>query len=457
MLFGCSTELYQAKPLTPQASLNTIKDRDPNSSAFKAYLLKQGFKNADLPITAWGLRELTLCALFYHSKLNLAKAQLGLAQTALSTAGLKQSPTIGGHLSNSNQKNGDSSPWAYGLQVEIPVETGHKRALKIEEAQYLAEVARMDIAETAWQLRLAIAADLLALHENNAMILQLENESETHQKLISMLQKRVNQGLNSNIELHTAQLAQQQQLFTLTTVQAKTAEIHAALAADCGLAVEKFNQLQLKPFDLNTTIKQQNIAFSQTVTSKELQEKALLNRIDIRRGLAKYAAAESKIKLEIAKQTPDVVLSPSLAFEFGDTIWSLGINTLLNLANKNQTMIAETKQLRAVEAAQFEALQAQTLANLSQAQAQYQSAIVVMANQLQLYAAQQQQQQKQQAQFNTGLIDRLVLTQSALSQHQALQQLQTTQFSVLQAALKLQDAMQTPIERESILPSELMQ
>ena len=57
-------------------------------------------------------------------------------------------------------------------------------------------------------------------------------------------------------------------------------------------------------------------------TSKNFQEKALLNRLDIRRSLAKYAAAESKIKLEVAKQTPDISLSAlalrlNLATAFG--------------------------------------------------------------------------------------------------------------------------------------------
>ena len=120
------------------------------------------------------------------------------------------------------------------------------------------------------------------------------------------------------------------------------AEIRAMLAADVGLTTEKFNQLTLKPLDVENTLTQQN---AQLTASKNLQESALLNRLDIRRSLEKYAAAESKIKLEVAKQTPDISLSPGIAFEFGDSIWSLGFSTLLNLLNKNnslnQSLIAE--------------------------------------------------------------------------------------------------------------------
>lgn len=456
LLAGCATEPYHAKPLEPEKIAAGITERDPNSAAFKAYLIQQGYPEADLPLATWGLHELTLCALFYHSKLDVAKAQYGLALSAVNTASQKPAIGLGGHVGHSNRKNDDINPWALGLQVDVPIQTTDKRAIKVEEAQHLAEVARLDIADTAWQLRQAIAADLLQLHKNAAHIAHLQNTLATHEKIISMLQKRVAAGLNSNTELSHYQLALQQAQFSLATAQAKTAEIRAQLATDCGLSIEKFNQLNIKNADLDTALKQRQSALAQAMAGKTLQERTLLNRIDIRRALAKYAAAESKIKLEIAKQTPDISLSPSWAFEFGDTIWSLGINTLLNLAKQNQTMIAEATQLREVEAAQFEALQAQTLANLAQAQAQYQAANAVLLAQQQLMAEQARQQQKQRKQFDAGLIDRLSLSQSDLSQHLALQQLQNAQFEVLQATLILENIMQHPIETTPALPSEIL-
>lgn len=455
LLAGCATETYQAKPLDPEKIVASITERDPNSAEFKAYLMKQGYLEADLPLRTWGLHELTLCALFYHSKLDVAKAQYGLALNTINTAGLKPALGLGGSVGRSNQKNDDVSPWALDLQVNIPIQTTDKRAIKVEEAQHLAEVARLDIADTAWQLRQAIAADLLQLHQNATHIAQLQNTLATHEKIINMLQKRVAAGLNSNTELSNYQLAQQQAQFSLTSALAKTAEIEAKLAADCGLSIEKFKQLNIQKFNLGTALKQQQSFLTDAIATKALQEKTLLNRIDIRRALAKYAAAESKIKLEIAKQTPDILLSPGWAFDLGDTIWSLGINSLLNLAKQNQTMIAEATQLREVEAAQFEALQAQTLANLAQAQAQYQAANAVLFAQQQLLAEQTRQQQKQQKQFDVGLIDRLSLSQSDLNQQLSLQQLQSTQFLVLQATLALENIMQHPIEATSTLPSEI--
>ena len=243
---SCANEKYQAKPIEPAKVIAKLNNKDTSNAEFKAYLIKQGYKESDLPFASWGLNELTLCALYYHAKLDVAKAQLALANANLETAGLKQTPILNGNIARSNLANGDKRPWAYGLNVEIPIETGNKRDIRIEEAQHLAEAARIDIADTAWQLRSQIAKDLLRYHENIVQQQQLSLELKTQDALIKILEKRVQLGALSNTELNAAKLLQQKTLFALNTAQAKSYEIRAILAADVGLNNEKFNQLTLK-------------------------------------------------------------------------------------------------------------------------------------------------------------------------------------------------------------------
>jgi cobalt-zinc-cadmium efflux system outer membrane protein len=441
---SCAHEQYQAKPLEPAKVTAKILDKDVANADFKAYLIKQGYVDNELPFAEWDLNELTFCALYFHPKLDVVKAQLALANTAVDSANQQQSPSLNGRIAHSNLANGDKRPWAYGLDVEIPIETGNKRQIKAEEAQHLAEAARIDVADTAWQLRSQIAKDLLRYHENIALQKQLSNELNKQNALVKILEKRVQLGMLSNTELGAAKLTQQKTLFSLNIEQAKTTEIRAALASDVGLTSEKFNQINLKPLDLEATLAAQ-AGLLDTPTTKELQEKALLNRLDIRRSLEKYAVAEAKIKLEVAKQTPDISLSPGFAFEFGDSIWSLGFSSLLNLLNKNQTLIAEAKQLREVEGAQFEALQAKIIGDLSQSVAAYQASLQNI-RQLQLQqAAQLQYSQRLQRQFETGLIDHLELTRNDLNTCLLAQQLLNAQLNSLNTALALEDTMQIPL------------
>ncbi len=454
-LLSCAKEKYVAKPIEATKISAKILEKSTQSADFKAYLIKQGYAESKLPFAEWGIDELTLCALYFNPKLDVAKAQLALANIAVNSANQRQSPTLGGRAAHSNQANGDKNPWAFGLDVEIPIETSNKRQIKVEEAQHLQEVARVDVAEVAWQLRSQIAKDLLNFHENIAQQQQLNNELSIHNNLVKLLEKRVQLGAASNSELNAAKLLQQKAQFSLNSEQSKSAKIRAALAADVGLSTEKFAQLQLKPLDVESALA--SMPNSAQLQAKKLQASALLNRLDIRRSLAKYAAAESKIKLEIAKQTPDISLSPGFAFEFGDSIWSLGFSNLLNLLNKNPTLIAEATQLREIEGVQFEALQANVIADVSQANAAFTASQQNVTQVKQQLAAQQQATQKLQRQLDAGQIDRLDLTQNQLNTSLLEQQLINTKFQQLNAQLALENSLQIPLNTDNMLNDKTIQ
>lgn len=447
---ACTKEKYVAKPIQPQASSAKVFAKDPLSAAFNAYLIKQGYKSEDLPFKSWGIDELTASALYHHTKLDVAKAQLALANVQLETAGQKQNPTLNGSLARSNQANQDIRPWAYGLNVEIPIETAGKRAIRIEEAQHLQEVARIDVADAAWQLRSQLAKELLRYHENSARQQLLQQEVSKHGEIINMLEKRVAVGSLSNTEVLSSKLLLQSAKNTLTAEQAKSQQILASLAANAGLSHEKFMQLPIKPLEVESSLSKQTELLNAN-EFKNLQEKALLNRLDIRRSLAKYASAEAKIKLEVAKQTPDISITPGFIFEFGDKIWSLGFSSLLNLLNKNQTLIAEATQLREIEGAQFEALQANVIGDLGIANARF-AAAQENLNQAKLQqSAQQTYMQKLTKQFNAGALDRLELAQAALQNQLINTQVLALQFEALNAANDIQDLLQMPVDSHLIL------
>lgn len=450
---GCAKEKYVSKPLDPQAINSKILNKNPDSAEFNAYLIKQGYPAKDLPFQVWGLNELTSAALYFNPRLDVAKAQLALAEVGIDTANQRQNPTIGGSLARSDRANGDINPWAYGLTVDIPIETANKRAIRVEQARYLRDAAELDIAEIAWQLRSQIAKDLLAYHENIAQQDNLARELKAHADIINMLEKRLALGLIDSAAFSNAQLLQQNSQISANALSMQLVEIRANLAADTGLSLVRLNAMTIKPMDIDIALTQQanllNLQDSNGQNQfKVLQENALLNRLDIRRSLARYAAAEAKIKLEVAKQTPDINLTPGYIFEFGDRVWSLGFSSLLNLLNKNQTLIAEATQLREVEGAQFEVLQSKVISDLNLAHAQLTTAlqnIQQTQSQLDNQAKQQRQLQKQ---LDAGLTDRLAVTQQSLQNLLAEQQLQTLKFSALKAMITIEDLMQRPIYDE---------
>src|SRR5204863_2457362 len=100
------------------------------------------------------------------------------------------------------------------------------------------------------------------------------------------------------------------------------------------------------------------------LASDEARQQALLGRPDILAALADYAAAEASLRIEIAKQYPDIHLTPGYQFDQGEHKWSLGIAAELPVLNQNQGPIAEALARREESAARFAALQAKVLAEI---------------------------------------------------------------------------------------------
>ena len=123
----------------------------------------------------------------------------------------------------------------------------------------------------------------------------------------------------------------------------------------------------------------------------------------------------------------------------------------MNLLNNNPTLIAEATQLREIEGAQFEALQANVIAEVSQANATYIASQQNVAQVKQQLAAQQQVILKLQRQLDAGQIDRLDLTQNKLNTTLIEQQLINAQFRQLNALLALENSLQMPLNADKVL------
>jgi outer membrane protein TolC len=108
--------------------------------------------------------------------------------------------------------------------------------------------------------------------------------------------------------------------------------------------------------------------------------------------------------------------------------------------------------LREVEGAQFEALQAKIIGDLSQSVAAYQANLQNIDQIKSQLSAQTQHSQKLQKQLDAGLIDRLALTQNALNTSLLEQQLLNAQFSNLNAALTIEDMLQHPLFDDFTMP-----
>lgn len=436
-LSSCQFQTYQAKPITSQKIAEDFEQRSITDQKFQEFLIAQGYAASELPLKTWDLKALTLCAHYFHPSLNVARAQWQAAQLAEKSAAQTPLPTINAGIARSNQANEDIHPFAYQFSIDIPIETHNKREIQIEGFSHLSEIAKLEIAQTAWQLRHNIAITLNEMRWHEAQKRLLANEIALKENILAMLEKRLQHGLASSVEINQAKLQLHTSQMALENLNTQKIALQSQLAQHLGLPLSAVTQM---------AIQREPSENKAVVEAKSIQKTALLNRLDARIALEQYKVAENKLKLEIAKQYPDITISPGLAYEFGDTIWSLGFSGLMNLLQKNKVAITEAEQFREVEVAKFEALQANIIGEANLANAQLNEFQALLAQKIQQRALQQQHFAKLQAQFNAGEIDRLNLTYEKLTLENTEKEIAHTQYQLEKAKTQLENTLEAPLQ-----------
>ena len=187
----------------------------------------------------------------------------------------------------------------------------------------------------------------------------------------------------------------------------------------------------------------------------EARRAALLGRADVRAALADYAAAENDLRLEIAKQYPDVHLNPGYQYDQGNSKWTLGITFDLPVLNQNQGPIAEARARRELAAAKFLQLQAQIAAQVDQAVAGWQSARAQLKTADALASAAERQHESVAAQMRDGAATRMELAAAEIELAASRLARLDSQAQAQAALGALEDAVQQPAEHFDLLKTLL--
>jgi outer membrane protein TolC len=185
--------------------------------------------------------------------------------------------------------------------------------------------------------------------------------------------------------------------------------------------------------------------FPRQLTEPAVRRQAVLNRADVRGALAEYAASQSALQLEIAKQYPDLHLNPGYELDQTDNKWSLGVSLELPALNHNQGPVAEAKAKRAEAAAHFLTVQAQAIGEIDSGLAGYRAAL----SQTKAAAALQDDLEKQlnsvRAQAQAGEIDSTALANAEVEFCVGAKNRLDALVKAQQALSQLEDAVQSPL------------
>lgn len=429
-LSGCAH--YAAHPIDAAASEQRFRARSIDDPGLKAFVNRPNWPPARLT-----LNDLYAIALYFNPELDVARAKLNTARAALVTAGARPNPSIS--LSG-GWTNAPESPLVLDFFPAFTIETRNKRGLRVLRARKQAEAAQVDLYAAAWQTLSRVRSAWLEFAMNARLETILGDEVAAQSAAVTLLEKRLEAGAVARPEVDTARAASVQVELELGTTHSSAATLLTALAGAVGLVSLP---------DIDTMLPEAPAS----PLPDEITKTGLVHRADIRASLLRYAAADAALRLEIAKQTPDVQITPGYAFDEGHHKITFGPGFEIPLLNRNQGPIAEAEAQRTEAEAEFNALQAKAIGDMSGALARYTAAQQdLKAARDRLASLQQNREAAVQRAVEAGEEDRLALASAHIETVAAARASFEAQRRLEEALGALDDAVQQPLEPGPALP-----
>jgi outer membrane protein TolC len=311
------------------------------------------------------------------------------------------------------------------------------------QAAHLSDSARLAIATVAWDVRVRLRKALLEFWAARETERLLQESLTARETMVTLLEKEQATGAVSPLEVTRERVSLSQAQLAVLDAESRSASARSQLAMVVGVPESAFDSAGFS-FHLFT---QRLPDLPETAARR----RALLNREDVLGALAEYAAAESALQLEVAKQYPDIHLSPGYEFDQGDNKWGLGLGVQVPILNRNRGRIAEAQAQRGEAAAKFNALQARVLGEIETALAACNNARHKVAVADALLLNSQMQQQLAEKSYAAGEVGRQAVAAARLEAASAALAQFDTRWKAQVAIATLEGALHTPLE----LPASL--
>lgn len=413
-------QAYWPKSIDPQATASSFGRRRLDDPALRSAMISAGYwkNNRSWPPSPWRLRELQGAALLGHPEIGVAKAKAASARASIGTANTAPNPGI----SLSPELGQGTSPWVLGLSFDWQVETANKRGERTAKAQAESNAAALSIADTAWSVSSGVRAALLDLETATRRLEILEAQRENDTTLVTMVSARVTAGEAPRTDLSVYLSQQSRDLVDLADGHSKLESARAKLASAVGIPASALQTTAVSFGSLDH--------LPSPPAESKLRRAALLQRSDILGALQDYAATDAALRLEIARQTPDLHLNPGYTFDQGQSKWALGVGLTLPI-DRNAGPIHEAIAKRDESAAVFQRLQSSIRGELDQSLTAYRADCARLHEVDSLLATQKQQLADAERMTKAGETSRLMelgakslVLQASLARVDALYQAQ---------------------------------
>jgi outer membrane protein, heavy metal efflux system len=442
---------YIPQPLVPERIVSSFADRTLDDPRLREVL------DAHLPTRAgqwprrsWDRADLLLAMLYFNDAVAEGRASYRVTAAARRTARERPNPTVallaeyaneGNQLTEFASQHGGAPLWLLGLTPDIPLDIGVKRTARIAVADLTGEQARYEFMEIVWKERAALRRALIDLLVTQREVSLLETVHADRQAQLEMVRRRLEAGAASHGDLDrlvSDAVADEQRLHD---ARRRVSAARSALASSIGVPVAALETLSLgwerleKPQDIDGRL----IA--------RWREEALLTRADVHSAVIGYSIAEQALRLEVAKQYPQVHIGPAYTWDHGVHRLQFNLSMELPILNQHRGAIGEAEARREQAGARLETTVATAYEEIDEAVRQWRLGLQRVADARgAVYESAQRIYEETERGFEAGNNDRTELVAARVARSLVELQILDAVRAAQEALAVLEDAMRCPLE-----------
>jgi outer membrane protein TolC len=427
-MIGCAK--YSPRPLDAGQAAAAFGARSLDDAGLRAFLVKERANG-----TPWNVERVALAASYFHGDVAVARAEAAESRAGIETASELPNPVLT-FSPGYNATSRGISPWIIAPSLDVTIETAGKRRQRVAEARAAAGAAKLRVAAAAWDARTKVRAAMLDLYAARETRELLATEVALHEEAVTKLDAQVRAGAAPAFELLQERLGFNRAKLALHDAEKLAATSRTQLAAAIGVSAPA---LDLVTLDFS--------AFHSLppAPGPGARRKALVHRADLLAALADYAAADAALRLQLAKQYPDVHLAPGYELDQTENKWSLGLAIELPVLNQNRGPIRQAEAHRKTVGTKFLAKQAAVFGEIDTALAAYRAARAKAATASTLAEEAAKASATTRRMVEAGELIPLELTRSRIEASAANLSRLEARVQAQQAAGALEAALQTPL------------
>ena len=361
---GCAGEAPAPAPVDLAGNAERLLARDLSDAGLHDFLAGIGLDQQGAgPQGSWTLDGLTAAAIRFDAGIAEARARWRRAVAAETTAARRAAPALAPELAWDTQPDGaDDSPLTAGFSLALPLAASDRRTARLALARAETDALAFETMRLGWERRAALRRAAVDCRAAELRLADAGVRRGVLERIVALHESRHALGEAGAGAVARARRDADEAAREEAALAGDRETCRGRLAAALGAPVAAVVSLRVDMSDLEDTA-------ARAAPAADARRAALTGRLDIRAALARHAAAEARLALEVARRRPEIALEPGLFWDRGGLVWSLGSQIGLGFLFDNSGPVSEAAAAREAAARAVLARQAGVLAELAAADA----------------------------------------------------------------------------------------